>query len=71
MVLWFHARHINPVKIHPGRITQVDKKLVNSLDYEGIELSVREKGFNNIEEKNNIQINVFCYKNKLALAIYV
>ena len=24
--LWCHARHINPVKIHPGRITREDKK---------------------------------------------
>ena len=24
--LWCHVRHINPVKIHPERITQEDKK---------------------------------------------
>ena len=27
----YHVRHINPVKIHPERITSEDKKLVNSL----------------------------------------
>ena len=24
--LWCHVRHINPVKVHPERITQKDKK---------------------------------------------
>ena len=64
-------RHINPVKIHPERITREDKKLVNSLNYDGIEFPVREKGFSKIEKKNNICINVFCYVNKLTFPIYV
>ena len=29
--LWCHVRHINPVKIHPERITKEDKKLVKNL----------------------------------------
>ena len=29
--LWCHVRHINPVKIHPERITWEDKKLANDL----------------------------------------
>ena len=41
--LWCHVRHINPVKIHPERITREDKKLVNNLNYDGIEFPVREK----------------------------
>ena len=28
---WCHIRHINPVKIHPERITQKRKELVNIL----------------------------------------
>ena len=31
-----HIRHINPVKIHPERITEKDKRLVNDLNYDGI-----------------------------------
>ena len=38
-----HVRDINPVKVHPERITKEDKKLVNSLDYDGI--SCAEKRF--------------------------
>ena len=38
--LWYHVRPVNPVKIHPDRITREVKKLVNSLNYDGIELPV-------------------------------
>ena len=34
--LWCHVSHMNLVKIHPERITQEDKKLVNSLNYDGV-----------------------------------
>ena len=49
--LWCHVRHINPVKIYPERNTREDKKLVNSLDYDGIDFPMREKGFSKIEKK--------------------
>ena len=58
--LWCHVRHINPVKIHPERITREDKKFVNSLNYDGIEFPAREKGFSKTEKKYNICINVLC-----------
>ena len=69
--LWCHVRHINPVKIHPERITWENKKLANNLDYDRVEFPVREKDFSKIETKNNICINVFCYENKLVSPIYV
>ena len=69
--LWCHVRHINPVKVHPERITQKDKKLVENFDYDGIDVPVREKDFSKIETKNNICINVFCYENGLIFQIYV
>ena len=47
-----HVKHINPVKIHPERITREDKELVNSLNYDDIEFSVKKKGFSKIEKKN-------------------
>ena len=30
--LWCHIRHIDPVKIHPEKITQKNKRLVNDLN---------------------------------------
>ena len=41
--LWGHARNVNPVKIHPERITGKDKKLANDLDYDEIEFPMQEK----------------------------
>ena len=71
MFLWCHVRHINPVKIHPERITQNDKMLATDPDYDKVAFPVREKDFSKIEEKNNICINVFCYENKLTFPIFV
>ena len=35
--LWFHVRHINPVKEHPERISKNDKKIAcNLLNYDEI-----------------------------------
>ena len=69
--LWYHVRHITPVKIHPERITREDKKLVNSLNYDGIEFPVREKDFSKMEVRNNIYITVFGYENGVAFPINV
>ena len=65
-----HVRHINPVKIRLKRITQADKKLANNLNYDKVGFLTREKDFSKIETKNNICINVFCYKNTLTFPIY-
>ena len=43
--LWCHVRHINPIKIHPKRITREDKRLVNDFDYNGVEFPVQRKRF--------------------------
>ena len=32
--LWCQIRHLNPLKIHPERITKVDKKIINDLVYD-------------------------------------
>ena len=44
-----HIRHINAVKIHPEKIKQHDKNLVNDLNYDGFEFHLREKYFSKIE----------------------
>ena len=43
--LWCHVRHINPVKIHPERITREDKKLVNSLNHNVVGFPAQGKDF--------------------------
>ena len=43
--LWCHIRHITPRKIHPERITKVDKKMIDDLDYEGIKFPVSKRDY--------------------------
>ena len=71
MFLWCHVRHINHVKDHPERITRVDKKIANNLNYDGIEFPAQEKDFKKVEVQNNICVNVFCYENKLVFQVYI
>ena len=63
--------HINPVKIHPERITREDKNLVNSLSYDSVGFPVQEKDLTKILKKKNICSNLFCYENRLTFPIYV
>ena len=53
---------INPVKIHPERYTQNDKRLVNDLDYDEVGFSVREKDFSKIETKTTFVLMCFTMK---------
>ena len=66
-----HIRHLNPLKIHPERITKVDKKRINDLDYEDIKFPVSKIDYWKIEKKNNICINLFCFENELNYPVYV
>ena len=50
---------------------QKNKEFVNDLNYDGIEFPVSKEDFSKIETKNNICINIFCYKNKLIFPIYI
>ena len=45
--------------------------MVNDLDYEGIKFPVSKKGYCKIQQKNNICINIFYYKNGLTYTVYV
>ena len=69
--LWFHVRHINPVKDHPGRITRTDRDFANNLNYDGTEFPVQEKDFKKVEVQNNVFVNVFGYENKLDFPVYI
>ena len=60
--LWSHVSHINPVKIHPERITQKDKELANDLNYDGIEFPVDKEGFSKLKRKATIGSMFFAMK---------
>ena len=59
---WCHIRHLNPQTKDPQRIKKEDKKMVNELNYDGIEFPVSQKHYNKVEKQNNIRINVFGYE---------
>ena len=67
--LWCHISYLNPLKLHPKRITKVDKKMIHDLDYEGIKFPVPNKDYCRIERQNNNHINVFCYENNLTYPV--
>ena len=69
--IWCHIRHLNPIKIHPERISKAYKNMVNDLDREGIEFAVSKNDFNKIKNKINICIKVFCYGNNLFYVVDV
>ena len=69
--LWCYIKHLNPLKIHPKRITKADMSLVNDLDYEGIKFPLSKKDYCKIEKKSNICNNVFCYENNLVYLVDV
>ena len=47
---WCHIRHLNPQDKYPQRIKNVDKKMVNELNYKDIEFPVTIKQINKIEK---------------------
>ena len=59
-----HIRHLNPLTIHPERITKGDRNMVNDFDYEGMK---SKEDFSKTEKKNNICTDVFyCKKNLIS-----
>ena len=60
---WCYIRHLNPQEKDPQRIKKEDKKMINEMNYEGIEFPVSQKHYNKVEKQNSIRINVFGYEN--------
>ena len=59
--LWCHNRYLNPLKVHPERITRADRESVKKLDYTGVTFPVTVEDMKKIEKQNQININVFGY----------
>ena len=69
--IWCHIRHLNPQEKDPQRIKKEDKKMINELNYEGIEFLVSKKHYNKVEKQNSIRINVFGYENGQPFPIHI
>ena len=62
---WCHIRHLNPQTEHPERIKKDDKKMINELNYDGIDFPLSQKHY------NRIRINVFGYENGEPFPIHI
>ena len=68
---WCHIRYLNPQEKDPQRIKKTDRKMVQELNYQGVEFPVAAKHYGKIEEQNSININVFGYENEEFYPIHV
>ena len=68
---WCHIRHLNPQEKDPQRIKKEDKKMINELNYDGIDFSLSQKHYNKVEKQNSIRINVFDYENGQPFPIHI
>ena len=68
---WCHIRHLNPQKKDPQRIKKEDKRLIEVLNYEGIDFPVSQKHYIKVEKQNSIRINVFGYKKGQPFPIHI
>ena len=68
---WCHIRHLNPQTEHPETIKKEDKKMINELNYDGIDFPLSQKHYNKVEKQNSIRINVFGYENGQPFPIHI
>ena len=69
--LWFHVRHLNCEGKNIWRITKKDREIGKTLNYGGIKFPVGKKDYGKISVMNKININVFCYKDKVIYPVYL
>ena len=63
--LWCHVRLINPTNSHPEKINKKDKKIAAKLNYSYIEFPLDINNYELIEDRFNMNVNVFGYENKV------
>ena len=69
--LWCHLRHLNLNGVKLCRTTNKDKEIAGELNYNGVDFPVSKKDYSKIEVLNKINVNVFCYENKVAYSVYL
>ena len=77
--MWCHERHLNcgdknsgdfSLK-NTGGITKKDREVFKKLNYQGVDFLVSKKDYCKIETLSRININVFCYENKIIYPVYL
>ena len=65
--MWCHVRLINTTNSHPERINKQDKKIAAYLNYLDIVFPLDINDYEKIEDRFQMQVNVFGYGNKVIL----
>ena len=65
--MWCHIRLINPTNRHPERINKQDQKIAANLNYSDIAFPLDINDYEKIEDRFQMQVNVFGYENKVYL----
>ena len=66
--MWCHVRLINLTNSHPKRIKKQDKKVAINLNYSDIAFPLVDiNDYEKIEDRSQMQVNVFGYENKVYL----
>ena len=68
---WCHIRHLYPQIKYPERIKKEDKKMINEVNYDGIDFPLSQKHYNKVEKQNSIRINVFGYEDGQPFPIHI
>ena len=63
--MWCHIRIINPQDRNAERINKEDKKIAAKLNYSNIEFLLNINDYELIEDRFNMNVNVFRYENKV------
>ena len=66
---WCHIRHLNPQEDH--KVRKSDKRMVQELNYQGVEFPFGIKDYTKFETRNSINVNVFGYMDKQFYPIFV
>ena len=69
--LWCHVRHLKCEGVKLCRITKKNKKIAETLNHSGVDFPVSKKDYGKISVLNKININVFCYENKVIFSVYL
>ena len=62
---WCHVRFLNLKNKNSDRINKQDKKIASTLEYRGINFSMKARDYEITEERFEININGFGYENKV------
>ena len=62
---WCHIRFINPQNKDADRIKKQEKKIAETLDYRDINFPMKARDYELVEERFNINVNVFGYENRV------